>query len=83
MSLRKQTRNLLQLARKDRRAAEKTPKAWLLSIGVEYPRTHDLSSLLSELQDRNQPVDGYWDLVELNPLAVQFRYELLEEEHFD
>lgn len=57
-------------------AVEKSLKAWLTHCGKTYPRTHDLSLLLGLLEDNDQPVDPFWDLLELNPFAVQFRYEL-------
>lgn len=55
-------------------AVEKTLKAWLALLGIEYPRTHDISLLLSVLRMQNQDVAGYDDLLEFNPYAVQFRY---------
>lgn len=56
-------------------AVEKTLKAWLASRGVEYPLTHDLSRLLSLLEDQGIDVTRYWCLVELNVFAVQARYD--------
>ena len=54
-------------------AVEKTLEAWLALSGVEYPRTHDISLLLSAL--RLQEQDGMCiTLLEFNPYAVQFRY---------
>ena len=55
-------------------AAEKALKARLALAGVEYPRTHDLSLLLSLLEECGAPVPGSASLVEYNPYAVQFRY---------
>ncbi len=55
-------------------AIEKTLKAWLALSGVEYPRTHDISLLLSVLRMQEQSVDDDYDLLEFNPYAVQFRY---------
>jgi len=60
-------------------AVEKTLKAWLSFSGVEYPRTHDISLLLSTLNMRGENVDSYYDLLEFNPYAVQFRYEAFDE----
>lgn len=48
-------------------AAEKALKAWLAVSDVEYPRTHDLSLLLTVLEAQGQDVVPYSDLVELNP----------------
>jgi len=55
---------------------EKALKAWLSLSGIAFPRTHDLSLLLGLLEDAGHAIDCYWDLLELNPFAVQFRYEL-------
>jgi len=60
-------------------AVEKTLKAWLALSGVEYPRTHDISLLLSALRLQEQDVDVYYDLLEFNPYAVQFRYTAFPE----
>jgi len=60
-------------------AVEKTLKAWLALLGVEYPRTHDISLLLSVLRLQEQDVDNYHDLLEFNPYAVQFRYTAFAE----
>lgn len=60
-------------------AVEKALKAWLAALGVEYPRTHDLSLLLEGLREDGQPVGPFDGLVEFNPYAVQFRYEAFDE----
>ena len=57
-------------------AAEKSLKAWLVLKGIDYPRTHDLNPLLGLLEDQGESVEVFWSLLELNPFAVQFRYEL-------
>jgi len=57
-------------------AVEKAVKAWLALKAVDYPRTHDLSLLLGLLEDRAESIEPFWSLLELNPFAVQFRYEL-------
>ena len=64
-------------------SVEKALKAWLGAKGVDFPRTHDLSVLLGLLEDRDQEVKPYWPLLELNPFAVQFRYELPSEDFPD
>jgi HEPN domain-containing protein len=56
-------------------AVEKCLKAWITLFGAEYPRTHDLSFLLSRLESLGERVEEFEDLVEFNPYAVQFRYE--------
>ena len=60
-------------------AAEKALKAWLAAFGVEYPRTHDLSLMLTLLDAQGQDVTPYLGLIELNPYAVQYRYEAFED----
>jgi HEPN domain-containing protein len=60
-------------------AAEKSLKAWLALKGIDYPRTHDLNLLLGLLEDQGESVEVFWSLLELNPFAVQFRYELADE----
>ncbi len=57
-------------------AVEKSLKAWLGSKGIDYPRTHDLNPLLGLLEDQDDYIEPFWTLLELNPFAVQFRYEL-------
>jgi HEPN domain-containing protein len=61
-------------------AVEKTLKAWLSLIGVEYPRTHDLEELLELLEERAEPIlEAFYDLVDLTDFAVQFRYRIFED----
>ncbi len=55
--------------------AEKSLKAWIAYIGIEYPHTHDISLLLQSLRIAAVDVEPYWDLVEYNVFAVQFRYQ--------
>lgn len=67
-------------------AIEKTFKAWLAQIDVEYPLTHDLSRLLLLLEESGQDITDYWPLVEFNVFAVQARYEsglMAQEEPLD
>ena len=61
-------------------AVEKSLKAWLALKGIDYPRTHDLNPLLGLLEDQDENIEPFWSLLELNPFAVQFRYELPGEE---
>ena len=57
-------------------AAEKAFKAWLSFLDVEYPRIHDLEELLALLEDAGaEDAASFDDLVDLNPFAVQFRYD--------
>lgn len=60
-------------------AIEKCLKAWIALLGAEYPRTHDISFLLSTLQRLGEEVEDFQDLIDFNPYAVQFRYEAYEE----
>ncbi len=64
-------------------AAEKILKAWLTFLGIAYPRTHDLSLLLYRLEETGAEVANLWELLDLNPFAVQFRYEILDDEPLD
>jgi len=57
---------------------EKSLKAWITALGSDYPFIHDISALLARLEDLGCEVDHFWDLVELNAFAVQFRYETLD-----
>src|SRR3972149_2399537 len=57
-------------------AVEKSLKAWLALKRIDYPKTHDLSLLLRLLEDEGEDIEVFWGLLELNPFAVQFRYEL-------
>jgi HEPN domain-containing protein len=61
-------------------AAEKALKAWLTLLGITYPRTHDLSLLIYRLDEAGVEVTDLWKLLELNPFAVQLRYEILDDE---
>lgn len=64
-------------------ATEKALKAWLAYRGIISPKVHDLSLLLSALEDAREEVSPFISLVELNPFAVQFRYSLYEDESFE
>lgn len=57
-------------------AVEKSLKAWLALLFVDFPLTHDVSRLLALLEEVGaEGAEGYWHLVELNMFAVQARYE--------
>jgi HEPN domain-containing protein len=64
-------------------ATEKALKAWLTILGIDFPRTHDLSLLIHKLEKGGAEVTRLWALLDLNPFAVQFRYEILEDEPLD
>ncbi len=61
-------------------AAEKALKGWLTLLEIAYPRTHDLSLLLYRLEEAGAEVANLWELLDLNPFAVQFRYDIFEDE---
>ena len=42
-------------------AVEKCLKAWITLFGAEYPRTHDLSFLLSRLESLGERVEEFED----------------------
>ncbi len=60
-------------------AVEKTLKAWMALIGIEYPLTHDISILLQALENEGIEMRPYWGFVDYNAYAVRFRYESLGE----
>ncbi|MBI1320872.1 MAG: HEPN domain-containing protein [Candidatus Hydrogenedens sp.] len=59
-------------------AAEKGIKARMLARDISPPRTHSLPALLSTLERIDEAAAAFWDLVDLTPYAVQFRYEVPE-----
>jgi HEPN domain-containing protein len=59
-------------------AAEKTLKAWLAALGLEYPLNHNLARLLALLEKQGIGVDEFWDLTEYTAYAVEYRYGALE-----
>ncbi|MBF0629487.1 MAG: HEPN domain-containing protein [Magnetococcales bacterium] len=64
------------------RATEESLKAWLIHRDEISPKVHDLSLLLSALEDAGEDVSPFLSVVALNPFAVQFRYALYEDEPF-
>jgi HEPN domain-containing protein len=64
-------------------AAEKALKAWLTILGIDFPRTHDLSLLIHQLDEGGVEVASLWELLDLNPFAVQLRYEIVDDEPLD
>ncbi|MFA6291540.1 MAG: HEPN domain-containing protein [Victivallales bacterium] len=61
-------------------AAEKYMKAVLVSRKIEFRKTHDLEELLQLIEDNGigKPEKSE-DLGELEPFAVAFRYDFLDE----
>lgn len=61
-------------------AAEKSMKARLAVLGIEYPKRHDLMVFINLLESVGEDVVGLSDLVDLNPFGVQYRYESLPDD---
>ncbi len=60
-------------------AVEKALKAWLALLGVRYPLTHALATLIASVEDSSgEPAEAFRDLDMLTPFAVQYRYEAYE-----
>jgi HEPN domain-containing protein len=59
-------------------ALEKTLKAWIAALGLEYPLTHNLARLLAILEEQGAQVENFWDLTEYTAFAVEFRYGSLD-----
>jgi hypothetical protein len=59
-------------------AAEKSLKAWIASLGLRYPRSHDLMALIEVLTEAGENTEDLDPLVDLNPFAVEYRYELID-----
>ena len=59
-------------------AAEKAIKAWISAQGLAYPKTHDIDALLAILSLGGVNSSPFAILGELNPFAVQYRYEGLD-----
>lgn len=57
---------------------EKSLKAWIAAIGGMYGRTHDIAQLLCILENLGCDMHPFESLVELNPFAVGFRYEVMD-----
>lgn len=56
-------------------AVEKALKAWLCARDVIYPMTHELTRLLTLLENQSADVEKFWPLVQYTMFAVQARYE--------
>jgi len=54
---------------------EKALKAWIASLGIEYPLTHDIAVLLALLRANGIDTEQYRTLEGYTAFAVQFRYE--------
>ena len=77
-----------QLCFHAQQAAEKSIKAVLLKMGVNFPFTHNLQALMDLLPPELAPTPVPTDAVDLNPYAVTARYPgetepVTEEEYLD
>jgi len=52
-------------------AVEKTLRAWLAALGLEYPLNHNLARLLALLEKQGVGVDEFWDLTEYTAYAIE------------
>jgi len=59
-------------------AVEKFLKSWIDSMGERYPFQHDIMILINQLESLEEDVSGLSSLVDLNPFAVQYRYDVLD-----
>lgn len=55
-------------------SVEKALKAWISSVGVDFPYTHDIAALLRILEKNKRNIEPYWDLAELTTFTTQSRY---------
>lgn len=56
-------------------AVEKSLKAWLAHLGVDYPKVHSIETLLDLLAAHGQAFPDELDVASLTPFATVFRYE--------
>lgn len=56
-------------------AVEKSLKAWIAYLKIEYPISHDLEGLYLVLEKRGYDVHPFFDLIQFTPFAVEFRYD--------
>ena len=64
---------------------EKGLKAWIASLGLTYPKSHDVSVLITILGDAGVDLSRFPDLEDYSIYAVQYRYEAYDttEERLD
>jgi HEPN domain-containing protein len=59
-------------------AVEKALKAWLVYLGIDYPRVHHLETLLALLNAQGHSLpEALVGVTKLTPFATVFRYEEL------
>ncbi|MCP9774035.1 HEPN domain-containing protein [Cyanobium sp. WAJ14-Wanaka] len=56
-------------------AIEKAFKAWILSLDLRPPFTHDIAELLQILRQQGVDISPYLQLSRFTLFAVQFRYD--------
>ncbi|MBU0502673.1 MAG: HEPN domain-containing protein [bacterium] len=56
-------------------AVEKALKAYLDSLNILYPKTHDLETLLSLCLEQDQSFEKIAYVTELTPFAIDIRYD--------
>ena len=59
-------------------AVEKMLKAWICTLGEDYPRIHDLGHLMSLLVKMGEEASEFRDLKRFTTYAVIFRYDIDE-----
>jgi len=60
-------------------AIEKSLKAWIASLGLVYPFTHNLIMLFSQLEEAGADIERFLPLARYGSFAVQFRYDQFQE----
>ncbi len=59
-------------------AIEKALKAWILHLGFEHPRIHDIRELLRVLESYGADITPFITLARFNIFAVQYRYDIFD-----
>jgi HEPN domain-containing protein len=60
-------------------AIEKSLKAWIASLGLVYPFTHNLLALFTQLEEAGADIERFLPLARYSSFAVQFRYDQFQE----
>lgn len=58
---------------------EKALKAWIAGLGLTYPKSHDVSVLVTILEGASIDLSEFPDLEDYSIYAVQYRYESYDE----
>ena len=59
-------------------AIEKSLKAWMVLLDLEYPLKHNLTALLATIENHGVDVSRFRALAKYTAFGVQFRYEQSE-----